>query len=78
MHLTAEAWRLITPTTNKNCFVKCGFSNDHVSGIDDSSVNLSEEEDDWHSLQPLGVQSEYFPTCDNALKVCESRVLTTC
>jgi hypothetical protein len=28
------------------------------------------EEDDWHSLQPLGVQSEDYPTCDNALKVC--------
>jgi hypothetical protein len=26
MHFTAEAWRLITPSTIKNCFVKCGFS----------------------------------------------------
>jgi hypothetical protein len=26
MHFISEAWRLITPTTIKNCFVKCGFS----------------------------------------------------
>jgi hypothetical protein len=28
MHFIAEAWRLITPYTIKNCFVKCGSSND--------------------------------------------------
>jgi hypothetical protein len=47
MHFIVEAWRLITPS---------GFSIDHVS-IDDSAVKRSEdEEDDWHRLQPLGVQ----------------------
>jgi hypothetical protein len=30
VHFTAEAQRLITSTTIENCFVKCGFSNDHV------------------------------------------------
>jgi hypothetical protein len=49
--------------------VKCGSSNDHVSSNDGSAVNLSNNEDDWHSLQPLGVQPEDFPTCDSALKV---------
>jgi hypothetical protein len=50
----AEAWRLITPTTIKNCFVKCGFLTDYVSSNGDSAVKLSEgEEDDWHGLQPL-------------------------
>jgi hypothetical protein len=54
MHFTAETWRLITPTAVKNCFVKRGFSIDHVSSSDDSAVKLSEdEEDDWHSSQPL-------------------------
>jgi hypothetical protein len=58
-------------TTIKNCFVKCGFSNDHVSSNDDIAIKLTEdEEDDWNSLQPLGVQSEDYPTCDIALEVC--------
>jgi hypothetical protein len=72
VHLIAEPWRLITPTTIQNCFVKCGFSSEHVSSNDDSAVKLNEdEEDDWHSLQPLGVQSEDYPTCDSALEICQ-------
>jgi hypothetical protein len=74
MQFIAEAWRLITPTIIKNCFVKCGFSIDHVSSNDDSAVILSEdEEDDWQSLQALGVQSEGCTTCDSALEVCGVR-----
>jgi hypothetical protein len=46
MHLIAEIWRLITPTTIKNCFVNCGFSIDHVSSNDDSAVKLTEDEED--------------------------------
>jgi hypothetical protein len=46
VHFIAEAQRLITPTVIKNCFVKCGFSNDHVSRIDNSAVKLSEDEED--------------------------------
>jgi hypothetical protein len=58
VHFTAETQRLIISTTIKNFSVKCGFSNNHVSSNDDSAVKLSEDEqDDWHSSQPLGVQS---------------------
>jgi hypothetical protein len=33
-------------------------------------VKLTEDEEgDWHSLQPLGVQSEDYATCDSALEV---------
>jgi hypothetical protein len=54
MNLTAEPSRVITPATTKNCFVKCGFSTDHVSSNDDSAVKLREhEEDDWHSLSAV-------------------------
>jgi hypothetical protein len=68
VHFIAEAWRLVTLI--KNCFVKCGFSN-YVSSNDDSAMKLGEDEkDDWQSLQPLGVQFEYYTTCDSALKVC--------
>jgi hypothetical protein len=71
MHLTSAPWRLTTAIKIKNCFVKCGFLTDHVSSNDDSAVKLTEDEkDDWHSSQPLGVQSEDYPTCDSALKVC--------
>jgi 23S rRNA U2552 (ribose-2'-O)-methylase RlmE/FtsJ len=70
MHLIAEPWKLITPTKINNCFVKCCFLIDHVSSNDGSAVKLTEEEeDDWHSSQPLGVQSEDYATCDSALKV---------
>jgi hypothetical protein len=63
MYFIAEAWKLITPTTIKNCYVKCGFSND-VSSNNESAVKLTDdEEDDWHSLQPPGVQSEDYTTC---------------
>jgi hypothetical protein len=55
-HLIAEPSGLITHTTIKDRIVKCGFSTDHVSSSDESAVKLSEdEEDDWHSLQPLGM-----------------------
>jgi hypothetical protein len=59
MHFIAEAWRLITPTTIKNCFMNCGFSVDHVSSNVDSAMKLNEDEEvGWHSLPPLGVQFE--------------------
>jgi hypothetical protein len=52
----AETWRLITPITIKNCFVKCSFLISSVSWNDDSAVKLTEDDgDDRHSLQPLGV-----------------------
>jgi hypothetical protein len=70
VHLMAELWRLISPTEIQNCFVKCGFSIDHVSR-NETAVKLTEDkENDWHSLQHLSVQSEDCSTCASALKVC--------
>jgi hypothetical protein len=70
MHLIAEPWRLTTPTTKKNCFMKHGSLSDHVSSNDHSAVKLSEnEEDGWHSPH-VCVQSEDYPTCDSTLEVC--------
>jgi hypothetical protein len=69
MCFIAEDWGLVKPTTIKNCFLKCHFLNSHVSGDNDSAMKLSEE-DDWHSLQPLGMQFEDYITCDSALEVC--------
>jgi hypothetical protein len=72
MHFTAEALKVITPTTIKNCSVKCGFSIDHISSNDGSAVKLSDDEkDDWCSLQPLGLQFEDYTICDTTLKVCD-------
>jgi hypothetical protein len=71
MHFIVEAWRLITPAAINNCFVTCGFSNDHVSSNDDSAVKLSEDEEyNWHSLHPLGAQCEDYTIYDSALEVC--------
>jgi hypothetical protein len=71
MHLIGEPWRLITPTTIKNCFGKCGFLINHVRSNDNSTVKLTEDEQDgWRSLHSLGVQSETTHTSDSGLKVC--------
>jgi hypothetical protein len=51
LHFIAQAWGLLTPTTNKNCFVKCGFLIGHVTSNDDSAVRVTEvEEDDQLSI----------------------------
>jgi hypothetical protein len=56
LHIVAEPWILITSTTIKNCLVKCGFSTGRVGINDDSVVKITEDkENDWHSLQLLGV-----------------------
>jgi hypothetical protein len=74
MPLIAEPWRLTTPTAIKNCFVKFSFLIEHISTNDNSAMKLGEgEDDDRHSLLPLGVQSEDYPTYDSALEVCRVR-----
>jgi hypothetical protein len=50
--------------------VKCGFSIDHVCNNDSAVKCTEDEEDDWHSLQPLGAQFEDYPTCNSAIEVC--------
>jgi hypothetical protein len=61
VHIIAKPWRLITPTSDKNCFVECGFLIDCVNTNDHSTVKLTEvEEDVWHSLH-LGVHCENYP-----------------
>jgi hypothetical protein len=51
--------------------VECGFSFGLVSSNGDSAVKVTEdEEDDWHSLPPLGVGIEDCTTCGSAQKVC--------
>jgi hypothetical protein len=70
VHIIAEGWRLITPSIIRDCIVKCSFSVDHVICNDDSALKLTEdEEDDWHSSQPFGMQFEDCTTCDSALEV---------
>jgi hypothetical protein len=70
MHSVAEPWRLIIPTTIKNCFVEYVFLNYHISSSDDSAVKLREDEKNaWHSLQPFQVQSEDCTKCGSALEV---------
>jgi hypothetical protein len=44
MHFIAGTWRVITSTTTKNRFEKCGFSTDHVSSNDNNAMKLSNVE----------------------------------
>jgi hypothetical protein len=79
MQFIAEVWQLPILTTIKNCFVKCGFLIDHVYSSNDRIMKLCEnEEDDWHSLQPLGVQFEDYITCDVLSRFMKSKLLTMC
>jgi hypothetical protein len=78
MHLIAELWRSMTPTGIQDCFVKCGFSIDYVSRNDSAAKLTEDAEDDWHRLQQLRVQSEDYPTCDSALKICGVQSVDQC
>jgi hypothetical protein len=42
VHFIAQAWGLLTPTTVKNCFVKCGFLIGHVTSNDSNAVSVTE------------------------------------
>jgi hypothetical protein len=58
-HHRMTTWKLTTPTTIKNCFVRYDFSTDHVSSNEDTAVKLGEDEEDyWQSFQTLEVQFE--------------------
>jgi hypothetical protein len=78
VHFIAEVWRQITPSTIKNCFVKCGFSNDNVSNNDDSAVKLSEERiiGTVYSLLECSLRTTQHVTV--LLRFVESRVSTRC
>jgi hypothetical protein len=44
------------------------FWSSYISN-DNKALKLTDEDNDWHSLQPLGVKSEGYMTSDSALKV---------
>lgn len=44
MHFKAETWKLITLTTIKNCFEKCGLYQLSVYSNDDDVLNLKKME----------------------------------
>jgi len=67
----AEAWKLTTSTTIKNCFALCGFPVDHIYSNDNNAMKLNaDKENDWHSLDTHQVQVADHMTNDNALRVC--------
>jgi hypothetical protein len=45
MQFIAEVWRVITLTTIKSCFAKCGFPVDHVYSNNDKALKLTEDEE---------------------------------
>jgi hypothetical protein len=49
MHFIAESWRLITPTTVKNCFAKHGSSTDLSSSNASAVKHSGDRDDDWHN-----------------------------
>jgi hypothetical protein len=46
MHFIAQDSRLLTPTTIKSCFAKYGCLIDHVTSNDNSTVKVTEDEED--------------------------------
>jgi hypothetical protein len=71
MHFIAEAWRLITSTIIKNCFVKCGFSID-VSRNGDCRETLSIA----YNLLECNLRTSQLMTV--LLRFVDSRLLTRC
>jgi hypothetical protein len=68
MHFIAEAWRLITPNTNKNCFVRV------VSQLVMSAALMTVQRNSLKMKMTtgtlsLGVQFEDYKTCDSVLEV---------
>jgi hypothetical protein len=61
---------LLSHTSIKNRFAKCGFLVENVYNNDNSALKLTEddEENGWHSLQSLGMQFDDY-TCDSALEI---------
>jgi hypothetical protein len=76
VHSVVEAWKLVTLTAPKNCFVKCCSQLDHVCSNGDNATNLvktnkqtrpekeSEQEEDEEV-------AEYTVTFLDALKALE-------
>jgi hypothetical protein len=50
--------------------VQCGFLMDLVCGIDNNALKLTEDEENgWHSLQPLGLQIEDYMIFNSDVEV---------
>jgi hypothetical protein len=77
VHFVAEVWRLVKPTTIKNVFVKCGFSNDHVSSNDGTAVSVKMKRltDTVYNLLECSLGTAQHVTV--LLRFLESRVLTS-
>jgi hypothetical protein len=71
LHLIAEVWISITPTTIKSSFVKCGFLIDHAISNFDRVVTLTGEAENDRKLfkTSFELQSEEYSICDGAPKV---------
>jgi hypothetical protein len=72
VHFKTKSWKLITMTADEYCFAKCSCPADTVcSSSSDNALTCNEdEENEWHSVQYLGVQFEDSMTCDSAVEVC--------
>jgi hypothetical protein len=74
-----ETWKLIITTVIKNCFVKYGFSYDHISSSNNAAVELrQDQQDDLHILQLLGVQCGATVCMTVLMSFAESRVSVWC
>jgi hypothetical protein len=63
--LSAEAWKLITTVLQVVVFWSSYISNDN------NALKLTDDDDEneWYSLQLLGVEPVGYTTCNSALKV---------
>jgi hypothetical protein len=68
---TGETGIALTAWSSKLVSVMFRIDGPRLKGNDNSAVKLSkDEEDDWYSLQPLGVQFEDCTPHDSALEIC--------
>jgi hypothetical protein len=74
--MIAKTWRLTTPTTMKNCFVKCGFSIDQVSSNNGSAVKMKRMTSRVSNLLECSLRTTQHVTVLS--RFVESRMSTSC
>jgi hypothetical protein len=60
---------LLRPTTLNNHFTKCDFHINYFSSNDNAGT--TENEEDWHSLETHGFQSDNYTMCGSVLDLYE-------
>lgn len=70
----SRSLEVVVTLTAIRTVAQCGFLIDLVCGIDNSALKLTkDEENNWHSLQTVGVQIEDYMTFNSDVEFCRAQ-----